>query len=118
MTDGGLDSYLIEAKELRKSYPTPEDGRLDVLRGISFGVEKGEFVAIVGESGTGKSTLLHLLGALDRPTGGAVFFEGRHVFDRSDEELAKLRNESIGFVFQFHHFLPELDAVADPGGQP
>lgn len=111
MTDGGPESYLIEARELRKSYPTPEDGTLDVLRGISFGVKKGEFIAIVGESGTGKSTLLHLLGALDRPTGGAVFFEGLHVFERSDEELAKLRNESIGFVFQFHHLLPEFDAV-------
>lgn len=111
MTTDGSQKYLIEARDLRKNYPTPEDGKLEVLRGVSFGVKKGEFIAVVGESGTGKSTLLHLLGALDRPTGGTVFFEEVEVFERTDEELAKLRNESIGFVFQFHHLLPEFDAV-------
>jgi lipoprotein-releasing system ATP-binding protein len=111
MPADGSGEYLIEARDLHKSYPTPEDGRLEVLRGVSFGVKKGEFIAVVGESGTGKSTLLHLLGALDRPTDGTVLFEGADVFDRTDEALARLRNESIGFVFQFHHLLPEFDAV-------
>ena len=105
------EPYLIEARDLRKSYPTPENGELPVLRGVSMGVGKGEFVAVVGESGTGKSTLLHILGALDRPTDGTVLFEGKEVFTQDDQALAKLRNESIGFVFQFHHLLPEFTAV-------
>lgn len=111
MTTETTGKYLIEARALRKSYPTPEDGRLEVLRGVSFGVQPGEFIAVVGESGTGKSTLLHLLGALDRPTGGSVLYGGQDIFAHSDEELARLRNKSIGFVFQFHHLLPEFDAV-------
>lgn len=105
------DPYLIEARDIRKSYPTPENGELAVLRGVSLGVRRGEFVAVVGESGAGKSTLLHILGALDRPTGGTVLFDGNDVFTQNDQALAKLRNESIGFVFQFHHLLPEFDAV-------
>ena len=105
------DSVLIEAFELRKSYPTPDNGELRVLRGVSFQVKRGEFVAVVGESGTGKSTLLHLLGALDRPSDGRVLFEGRDIFQETDKDLAELRNRSIGFVFQFHHLLPEFSAV-------
>ncbi len=106
-----MGEFLIEASDLKKSYPTPPDGKLTVLRGLSFGIKPGQFVAIVGESGTGKSTLLHLLGALDRPTGGSVFFDGEDVFQKGDKELARLRNESIGFVFQFHHLLPEFSAL-------
>jgi lipoprotein-releasing system ATP-binding protein len=111
VTSVSSEPYLIEARDLKKSYPTPENGALEVLRGVSLGVRRGEFVAIVGESGTGKSTLLHLLGALDRPSDGFVFFAGKDIFDQDDQALASLRNESIGFVFQFHHLLPEFDAV-------
>jgi len=106
-----MADYLIEAQHLQKSYPTPAMGELQVLRDVSFGISEGEFVAIIGESGTGKSTLLHVLGTLDRPSGGAVLFRGSDIFNREDAELALLRNQSIGFVFQFHHLLPEFSAL-------
>ena len=106
-----MADFLIEALHLQKSYPTPDQGELRVLRDVSFGISTGEFVAVVGESGTGKSTLLHILGTLDRPTGGNVLFEGSDIFDQGDQELAHLRNRSIGFVFQFHHLLPEFSAL-------
>lgn len=101
---------LLDVRDLRKSYPTGSGKRLDVLQGVSFQVEAGEVVAIVGESGTGKSTLLHLLGALDRPDSGTVLFKGEDIFKKNDEELAVFRNREIGFVFQFHHLLPEFTA--------
>ncbi len=82
-----------------------------MLRGMSFSVDKGEVVAVVGESGAGKSTLLHMLGALDRPTEGSILFDGEDIFRKDDEELARFRNNSIGFVFQFHHLLPEFTAL-------
>lgn len=101
---------LVVAKDLTRHFPSGET-TLEVLRGISLDVERGEIIAIVGESGTGKSTLLHLLGALDRPTSGSVFFEGEDVFEKDDEALARFRNRSVGFVFQFHHLLPEFTAL-------
>lgn len=101
---------LLEARDLAKSYTTGA-GRLDVLRGVSFDIHAGEVVAITGESGTGKSTLLHLLGALDRPDAGTVTYDGEAVFSKSDEALAAFRNRSVGFVFQFHHLLPEFTAL-------
>jgi lipoprotein-releasing system ATP-binding protein len=84
---------------------------LHVLRGIDLEVAKGEIVTIVGASGSGKSTLLHILGGLDRPLEGTVFWSGHDVFSLSEEALAKLRGSSVGFVFQFHHLLPEFTAL-------
>lgn len=104
-------SYLLEGRSLRKEYDSGGEEPLVVLADLDLQVERGEMVAIVGESGTGKSTLLHLLGGLDRPTSGQVFFEGEEVFEKSDEELATFRNRSVGFVFQFHHLLPEFTAL-------
>ena len=101
---------LVEARGLGKSYPTAT-GALTVLADLNVEIRAGEMVAVVGESGTGKSTLLHLLGTLDRPTAGTVRFRGEDMFARSDEALAAFRNRSIGFVFQFHHLLPEFSAV-------
>lgn len=101
---------ILVAKGLHKRYPTA-DGALDVLTGLDFEVRAGEMVAVVGESGTGKSTLLHLLGALDRPTEGTIHFRGEDVFAKDDEKLAAFRNRSVGFVFQFHHLLPEFNAA-------
>lgn len=84
---------------------------LPVLKGINLEIGRGEMIAVVGASGAGKSTLLHILGTLDRPTGGRVLFEGQDVFALSEEAQAEFRNKRIGFVFQFHHLLPEFTAL-------
>jgi lipoprotein-releasing system ATP-binding protein len=84
---------------------------LDILRGVSLRLEEGEAVAVTGVSGAGKSTLLHLLGALDRPTSGEVLLGGRDVSRLGDDELARVRNQHVGFVFQFHHLLREFTAL-------
>lgn len=102
---------LLDVQDLVKTYDTGGDEPLTVLDRLSLTVQPGEIVAVVGESGTGKSTLLHLLGALERPTGGTVQFQGTDLFSKTDEELAAFRNRSIGFVFQFHHLLPEFTAL-------
>ena len=101
---------LIRVVDLYKSY---YDGstELPVLKGVDLAVKKAQIVAIVGASGVGKSTLLHLLGGLDRPTEGKVFYEGENIFALNDQELDRFRNEEIGFVFQFHHLLPEFTAL-------
>ncbi|WP_456426031.1 ABC transporter ATP-binding protein [Rhodocaloribacter sp.] len=102
---------LLVVRDLKKSYPTGAGDRLVVLDGVDLDVHAGEVIAVVGESGTGKSTLLHLIGALDRPDAGRVLFEGEDIFEKGEEELASFRNRSIGFVFQFHHLLPEFTAL-------
>jgi lipoprotein-releasing system ATP-binding protein len=100
---------LIHARSLSKSY---NDGkRIDVLADLDLEVAAGETIAIIGQSGVGKSTLLHVLGTLDRPTGGTVLFDGVDVFRLSEREQATLRNREIGFIFQFHHLLPDFTAL-------
>jgi len=101
---------MIEVKDLQKSFYPPA-GELQVLNGINLSIKAGEMVAIVGASGVGKSTLLHILGTLDRPSSGSVLYEGEDVFSMDDYLLASFRNTSIGFVFQFHHLLPEFTAL-------
>ena len=105
------NAVLLTVENLTKVYTTGGSQALEVLRDVSFTIQAGEFVAIVGESGTGKSTLLHLLGALDRPTSGTIRFKGIDLSAKHDEELAQFRNTAIGFVFQFHHLLPEFSAL-------
>jgi lipoprotein-releasing system ATP-binding protein len=101
---------ILEGVDIHKSFPTGA-GTLHVLKGVDIGVKKGEIVAVVGASGVGKSTLLHILGALDRPTQGKVNLNSTDVFSLSDKKLAYFRNKTIGFVFQFHHLLPEFSAL-------
>lgn len=101
---------MIEVKDLRKSFFTPA-GELKVLKGIDLTIKAGEMVAIVGASGVGKSTLLQILGTLDRPTTGSVLYEGKDVFALDDTSLAMFRNTTVSFVFQFHHLLPEFTAL-------
>jgi len=101
---------LIEAIQVHKSFKT-EAGELNILRGINLTIAEGEMLGIIGASGAGKSTLLHILGALDKPSSGKVLFQGKDVFSMDDGLLAEFRNSSIGFVFQFHHLLPEFNSI-------
>ena len=104
-------SAILEAVGLRKVYQGGDGSLIEVLTGVDLAVSRGEFVAIVGASGSGKSTLLHLLGALDVPTGGSVRLDGRVYAEQGPAELAAIRNRKVGFVFQFHHLLPEFNAL-------
>jgi lipoprotein-releasing system ATP-binding protein len=101
----------VEARMLEKRYVGGDGGELHILRGVTLSLGAGEAVAIIGASGAGKSTLLHLLGALDRPSGGEVLLGGRPVAALGDEALAEVRNRYVGFVFQFHHLLREFSAL-------
>jgi len=97
---------MISAKNIHKKY-----AELEILKGITVDINKGEVVSVVGSSGAGKTTLLTILGTLDRPTSGELFIDGTDVYKLNDKKLAAFRNLNIGFVFQFHHLLPEFDAL-------
>jgi lipoprotein-releasing system ATP-binding protein len=101
---------VVVGEKIFKSYPSGE-GKLDVLLGLDISISKGEVVTLVGPSGSGKSTLLHILGALDKPTKGRVLLGGQDVWRLSDVERSGIRNRRVGFVFQFHHLLPEFTAL-------
>jgi len=101
---------MIQARSLTKIYKTPASQVL-VFEDINLDVKPGSLIAIIGPSGAGKSTLLHLLGGLDRPTSGDVLFKNENIFDWGPSELARFRNHHVGFVFQFHHLLPEFSAL-------
>lgn len=97
---------MLQAKGIKKAY-----GNLPILKGVDFEVAEGEIVSIIGASGAGKSTLLHILGTLDSPDAGVVTLKGREVSKLSGEILSVFRNQNIGFIFQFHHLLPEFNAL-------
>lgn len=97
---------MIDVKGIKKAY-----GQLEVLKGVDLKVDEKEIVAIVGKSGAGKSTLLHIMGALDKPDVGTLAIDGQEITPMGKNDLAKFRNEKIGFIFQFHHLLPEFNAL-------
>ncbi len=105
-----MSELILEARNLWKSYQGPS-GPVDVLKGVDLGVARGEVVALLGASGAGKSTLLNLLGSLDSPDRGQAFLAGTSLFGMDASGRARLRNQAIGFVFQFHHLLPEFTAI-------
>lgn len=107
------DSDLIlEGEHLKKSFPSKTGGdRLVVLNDVSLSIARGDVVCVVGASGSGKSTLLHILGGLDQPDAGTISWNGRQMYDMNTDELAAFRNKNLGFVFQFHHLLPEFTGL-------
>ena len=105
-----MSETLIQAHQLVKTYGNATK-RVEVLKGIDFVVQEGQRIAIVGASGVGKTTFLHVLGTLDRPTSGKVLYGGKDVYTWDEKALALFRNREIGFVFQFHHLLPEFNAL-------
>jgi lipoprotein-releasing system ATP-binding protein len=106
-----MSNIILECRSLAKSYHEGSSVTVDVLKQIDLQVESAEMVSIVGNSGSGKSTLLHLLGGLDKPTSGSVLINGQDLAKLSENEKCKLRNHSLGFVYQFHHLLPEFTAL-------
>jgi lipoprotein-releasing system ATP-binding protein len=102
---------IVTIEGLSKRYPTATGRPIEILKAVDLELNRGDSLAVVGASGIGKSTLLQILGTLDRPNNGRMFFQGVDVFRLNKDQLARLRNQSIGFVFQFHHLLPEFTAV-------
>lgn len=105
-----MNNYLLECQNINKFYQEGEN-QTQVLKGVSFAMKSQELVAIVGSSGSGKSTLLHTLGGLDQPSSGEVFIKGQSLQKASESELAKLRNQNLGFVYQFHHLMADFTAL-------
>jgi len=105
-----MSDLVLAAERLGKTYPLPK-GELRIFEGLDFELRRGELAAVMGASGVGKTTLLNLLGGLDRPTGGRVLLDGEDLFAGSDREVASVRNRKIGFVFQVYHLLPEFTAL-------
>lgn len=105
-----MSDIIIELKNIHKSYESGPQ-KVDVLKGIDLSIQEGQVVVIMGPSGVGKSTLLHIMGALDLPSSGEVWVSGHNLTDFKNDELSRFRNLSVGFVFQFHHLLPEFSAL-------
>lgn len=106
------DDYVLQCKSIHKEFPSESgNGVLKILQGVDLQVKKADIISIVGSSGSGKSTLLHILGGLDHPTSGDVFWHGKSIYQFKKDQLAELRNKHVGFVFQFHHLLPEFTAL-------
>ncbi len=101
---------MIQVHDLKKTF-VKDGSRIEVLRGINLRIDDGDSLAILGVSGAGKTTFVHILGTLDRPTSGTVLFNGLNVFDWQEKKLASFRNRKIGFVFQFHNLLPEFNSL-------
>ena len=105
-----MKKRIVDVRQLTKTYPMGK-GKLEVLRGIDLEITEGELLSIYGPSGVGKSTLLHLIGALDVPSSGKVFFDGVDLYKMGEFRRSQIRNKKVGFVFQFYHLLPEFSAL-------
>lgn len=106
-----MSEILIKTENLIKTFTTTKDVKLEILKSISFEIVEGKITVILGASGAGKSTLLHLLGGLDKPDSGTIYFKSENILEFPEKKIAKFRNMNIGFVFQFHHLLPEFTAM-------
>lgn len=104
-----MDNIVLESRDIKKEFGTVV--KTEILHGINFSITEGEFVSIIGYSGSGKSTLLNILGALDTPTSGEILFRGQEYGKMTEDQLADFRNKNMGFIFQFHHLLPEFTAL-------
>lgn len=106
------EDLVLQCSDIHKEFPSESgNGVLRILQGVDLKVKKADIISIVGSSGSGKSTLLHILGGLDQPTSGDVFWHGKSIYQFKKDQLADLRNKNVGFVFQFHHLLPEFTAM-------
>lgn len=106
------EDFVLQCTDIRKEFASESgNGVLKILQGVDLRVRKADIISIVGSSGSGKSTLLHILGGLDQPTSGDVFWHGKSIYQFKKDQLADLRNRNVGFVFQFHHLLPEFTAI-------
>ena len=105
-----MSDFVLEAQGIKKSF-SQGAGELEILKGLSIKVKENDDICIVGSSGAGKSTFLHILGTLDVPSEGKVFYRGEDLFIKSDKDLARFRNNELGFVFQFHHLMNEFDVL-------
>ncbi len=106
------DDLVLQCSDIHKEFPSESgNGVLRILQGVDLQVKKADIISIVGSSGSGKSTLLHILGGLDQPTSGDVFWHRKSIYQFKKDQLADLRNKNVGFVFQFHHLLPEFTAM-------
>lgn len=102
---------ILDVNKIKKSFQLPNKSTLTVLENLSFKLEKGTIIAITGASGSGKSTLLHLIGGLDNPDEGKIMFQGENILEFDKKEKSEYRNQSIGFIFQFHYLMPELNVI-------
>lgn len=106
-----MSKIILKTENLLKSFTNTKAVKLEILKSVSLEIIEGKITLILGASGAGKSTLLHLLGGLDRPDNGKILYENENILDYSDDKMSNFRNKNIGFVFQFHHLLPEFTAL-------
>lgn len=102
---------ILKCNEIHKSFKKQGNDKLEILKGVSLSIERGKINVIVGKSGVGKSTLLHILAGLDKPDSGSVTFDGIDIHSLNDNKISQFRNQNLGFIFQFHHLLPEFTAI-------
>jgi len=106
-----MTNVILDVNKIKKSFQLPDKSTLTVIEDLSFKLEKGTIIAVTGASGSGKSTLLHLIGGLDNPDEGEIMFQGENILEFDKKKKSEYRNQSIGFIFQFHYLMPELNVI-------